>query len=65
MTIPHMIQPNYYPRGYNVHFAEQFKKELKVPINSVGSIDIEMADRLIGEAKCDMVALVRPVIADN
>ena len=65
MTIPHMIQPTYFPRGYNVHYAEKFKKVLKVPITTVGSIDMEMADKLIGEGKCDVVAMVRPIIADT
>jgi 2,4-dienoyl-CoA reductase-like NADH-dependent reductase (Old Yellow Enzyme family) len=65
MTIPHMIQPTYFPRAYNVHYAEQFKKALKVPITTVGSIDIETADKLLAEGKCDMVAMVRPIIADT
>jgi 2,4-dienoyl-CoA reductase-like NADH-dependent reductase (Old Yellow Enzyme family)/thioredoxin reductase len=65
LTIPHMIQPTYFSRGYNVHYAEMFKKVLKVPIVAVGSIDMEMADRLIGEGRCDMVAMARPIIADT
>jgi 2,4-dienoyl-CoA reductase-like NADH-dependent reductase (Old Yellow Enzyme family)/thioredoxin reductase len=64
-TIPRMIQPTYFPHGLNVPYAERFKKALKVPIVAVGSIDMEMADKIIGEGKCDIVAMVRPIIADN
>ena len=63
--IPHMIPPTYFPYGPNVHYAERFKKALKVPITAVGSIDMEMADKIIGEGKCDIVAMMRPIIADT
>jgi len=65
VTIPRMIQPTYFPHGLNVPYAERFKKALKVPITAVGSIDMEMADRIIVEGKCDIVAMVRPIIADT
>lgn len=65
LTIPRMIQPTYLPHGLNVPYAERFKKALKIPITAVGSIDMEMADKIIGEGKCDIVAMVRPIIADN
>ena len=65
MTIPRMIQPTYFPHGLNVPYAERFKKALKIPITAVGSIDMEMADKIIAERKCDVVAMVRPIIADT
>jgi 2,4-dienoyl-CoA reductase-like NADH-dependent reductase (Old Yellow Enzyme family)/NADPH-dependent 2,4-dienoyl-CoA reductase/sulfur reductase-like enzyme len=65
MTIPRMIQPTYFPHGLNVPYAERFKKALNIPIVAVGSIDMEMADKIIGEGKCDIVAMVRPIIADT
>ena len=65
LTIPRMIQPTYLPHGINVPYAERFKKALKVPVTAVGSIDMEMADKIIGEGKCDIVAMVRPIIADT
>jgi len=65
MTIPHMIQPAYFPRGYNVHYAEKFKKELKVPIATVGSVTLPMAEDIVKEGKADIVAIMRPNIADN
>jgi NADPH-dependent 2,4-dienoyl-CoA reductase/sulfur reductase-like enzyme len=64
-VIPKMIQPTYLPHEYNVHYAEQFKKALKVPIVTVGSIsDLEAADRIIAEGKADMVAMARAIFAD-
>ena len=65
LTIPHMIQPTYFPHGYNVHFAERFKKALNIPIVAVGSINMEMADQIISEGKCDIIAMARPIIADT
>ena len=59
-----MIQPAYVPRGINIHFAERFKKELKIPVTALGSIDIAMAEQIIAENKADMVAMNRALIAD-
>ena len=64
-TVPHMIQPTYFPHEYNVHRAEKLKKALSVPITAVGSIsDMESADRIIAAGKADMVAMVRAILAD-
>jgi len=63
--IPLMIQPTYLPHKYNVHYAEQFKKALKVPVATVGSIvNMEMADEIIARDQADMVAMVRAILAD-
>jgi 2,4-dienoyl-CoA reductase-like NADH-dependent reductase (Old Yellow Enzyme family)/thioredoxin reductase len=64
-VIPHMIQPTYWPHEYNVHYAERFKKALKVPIVTVGSIgDMGAADRIVAAGKADIVAMVRAIFAD-
>lgn len=63
--IPFMIQPTYLAHSYNVHYAERFRKELKVPVATVGSIvDMQMADQIIADGKADMVAMVRAILAD-
>jgi NADPH-dependent 2,4-dienoyl-CoA reductase/sulfur reductase-like enzyme len=63
--IPHMIQPTYWPHEYNVHYAEDFKKALNVPIVTVGSITtMEEAEQIIASGKADMVAMARPILAD-
>jgi 2,4-dienoyl-CoA reductase-like NADH-dependent reductase (Old Yellow Enzyme family)/thioredoxin reductase len=63
-TLPYMIQPTYLPRGLNVDFAAIFKKELRVPITTVGSLDLNMAEEIIAENKADMVAIGRTLLAD-
>jgi len=61
----HMAQPYYFPYAYNVHRAERIKKAVKIPVTCVGSIiDLEMADKIIGEGKADIVAMGRAHIAD-
>ena len=64
VTIPHMMQPTYFPHGHNVHYAERVKKAVRIPVVAVGSIDLEMADKIISEGKADIVAMARPIIAD-
>jgi 2,4-dienoyl-CoA reductase-like NADH-dependent reductase (Old Yellow Enzyme family)/thioredoxin reductase len=63
-AIPSMIQPTYFPHGMNVHYAEAFKKELAVPITTVGSIDMDMAEQIVAQGKADIVAMIRAIIAD-
>jgi 2,4-dienoyl-CoA reductase-like NADH-dependent reductase (Old Yellow Enzyme family)/thioredoxin reductase len=63
--VPFMIQPTYLPHGYNVHYAEQFKKALKVPIATVGSIlTMEEAEAIVAAGKADIVAMARAILAD-
>lgn len=65
-TLPHMIQPTYYPHMLNVHYAEYFKKHLNVPITTVGSIStMEDAEEIIASGKADIVAMARAIYADN
>jgi 2,4-dienoyl-CoA reductase-like NADH-dependent reductase (Old Yellow Enzyme family)/thioredoxin reductase len=65
-TVPHMIQPTYFPHGYNVHRAEKLKKALTIPIATVGSIsDMQMAEDIIAEGKADIVAMARAIFADT
>ena len=63
-SLPRMIQPTYLPRGINVEFAALFKKELKVPVTAVGSLNIDMAEEVLAQNKADIVAMARTLIAD-
>lgn len=63
-TCPRMIQPLYLPRGINVHYAERFKRELGIPVTTVGSLSIDMAEEIVAQGKADMVAMIRSLIAD-
>jgi 2,4-dienoyl-CoA reductase-like NADH-dependent reductase (Old Yellow Enzyme family)/thioredoxin reductase len=63
-TCPWMIQPTYLPRGTNVRYAERFKRDLSIPVCTVGSLTMDMAEEIIAEGKTDMVAMIRSIIAD-
>ena len=61
----YMIQPTYAPHCHNVHYAERFKKELSIPITTIGSIsDMQSADNIIAENKADIIAMARAILAD-
>ncbi len=62
--VKHLIQPIYFKRGYNVHYAEKFKKALTVPVATVGSLDMDMAEDVLARGQADIVAMIRSLIAD-
>lgn len=52
-------------KGPNVYLAEAIKKEVKVPISTVGAIvDPDMMEDIIASGKADIVELGRPLLAD-
>lgn len=63
-TCPRMIPPTYLPRGTNLEYAERFKRELSIPVNTVGSLTMAMAEETIAAGKADMVSMIRSIIAD-
>jgi 2,4-dienoyl-CoA reductase-like NADH-dependent reductase (Old Yellow Enzyme family)/thioredoxin reductase len=63
-TSVRVIQPTYIPRGFLVGYAARFKQELSLPVTTVGSLNVEMAETIIAEGKADMVAMIRSLIAD-
>ncbi|MBN1190846.1 MAG: FAD-dependent oxidoreductase [Dehalococcoidales bacterium] len=63
-TLPWMNQPAYFPRGLNLKYAEQFKKTLRVPVATVGSYNIELAEQVIAANQADVIAMARTLIAD-
>lgn len=58
--------PNiFYPRGCNVYLAEAIKKEVKIPVATVGGLnDPEQMEEIIASGKADVVALARALVAD-
>ena len=53
------------PEGCFVHFAEEIKKLVTIPIITGGMIrDPEIAERIIEEGKADFVSMVRQLMAD-
>ena len=54
-----------YPDGPNVYLAEDIKKQVHVPVITVGKLgNPEFAQSVIAEGRADMIALARPLIAD-
>jgi 2,4-dienoyl-CoA reductase-like NADH-dependent reductase (Old Yellow Enzyme family)/thioredoxin reductase len=61
ITHPTMFLPN----GCNVKYAEAVKKEVNIPVTTVGAITTpELAEQIIAEGKADIVAMTRAIIAD-
>lgn len=64
-TIASIIQNTYMPRPTNLYLAKKFKAAgLKIPVVSVGSFDMESAEKAVSEGDCDMVAMIRAFLAD-
>lgn len=63
--VPITTQPTYLKRGYNVHYAAELKKAgIKVPITTVGSIDLDLAAEILERGDADICAMIRTLIAD-
>jgi 2,4-dienoyl-CoA reductase-like NADH-dependent reductase (Old Yellow Enzyme family)/thioredoxin reductase len=61
LTIPSM----YVEHGCFVALAEEIKREVAIPVVAVGRIKTaEMANRVIGQGRADMVAMGRSLLAD-
>ena len=63
-SIAYMIQPTYMPMATNVRFAELFKKELDIPVTTVGSFSMDLAEEALAAGQADVVAMIRAFIAD-
>lgn len=58
------VSPMYTPEGVLVHLAEAINKEVSVPIITVNSIPVHMAEDILAQGKADFIALGRGQIAD-
>lgn len=63
-SLPHFIQPIYLPHAYLVHFAEAIKKQVNVPVITVGSLNAAEGEKALKEGKADLVSFGRALIAD-
>ena len=60
-----MSAPFYLPMGFLSHLAEGIKKEVRVPVGTVGRIqDPRLAETLLEQGKADLIATGRSLIAD-
>jgi len=66
LTPDHSFPPVYAPHGVNVKYAEACKKVAHVPVIAVGRLmDPKLIEKIIEDEQADMVALCRPIIADQ
>jgi 2,4-dienoyl-CoA reductase-like NADH-dependent reductase (Old Yellow Enzyme family)/thioredoxin reductase len=63
-SLTYAMQPTYLPLATNVRFAERMKKELDIPVTSVGSFNLDLAEEAVAGGKADMIAMIRQFIAD-
>ncbi len=63
-SLSYAMQPAYLPLATNVRFAERIKKELDIPVTSVGSFNLDLAEEAIAAGKADMIAMIRQFITD-
>jgi 2,4-dienoyl-CoA reductase-like NADH-dependent reductase (Old Yellow Enzyme family)/thioredoxin reductase len=63
-SLSYAMQPTYLPMATNVRYAERMKKELDIPVTSVGSFNLELAEEAIAAGRADMIAMIRQFIAD-
>ncbi|NMA25371.1 MAG: FAD-dependent oxidoreductase [Clostridiales bacterium] len=63
-SLSYAMQPAYLPMATNVRFAERMKKELEIPVTSVGSYNLDLAEEALRNGQADMIAMIRQFIAD-
>ncbi len=60
----HTVQPLFFEEGCLVHLAERIKREVTIPVGSVGSHNVETGERALREGKADYIVFGRALIAD-
>jgi 2,4-dienoyl-CoA reductase-like NADH-dependent reductase (Old Yellow Enzyme family)/thioredoxin reductase len=61
----YVLPPYYHPYAHNVYLAERVKKEVSIPVTTVGSIKtLAQAEDIIASEKADVVAMARQLMAD-
>jgi 2,4-dienoyl-CoA reductase-like NADH-dependent reductase (Old Yellow Enzyme family)/NADPH-dependent 2,4-dienoyl-CoA reductase/sulfur reductase-like enzyme len=63
-SLSYAMQNTYLPLATNVRFAQRFKEELDIPVTSVGSFNLDLAEEAIAGGKADMIAMIRQFITD-
>jgi len=60
-----VMDPMYYPQGWNTYTAEEIKKHVKIPVITSHTLrDPGYCERILAEGKTDMVGLSRQMVAD-
>jgi 2,4-dienoyl-CoA reductase-like NADH-dependent reductase (Old Yellow Enzyme family)/thioredoxin reductase len=60
-----VMDPMYYPQGWNTYTAAEIKKQVKIPVITSHTLrDPDYCERILAEGKTDMVGLSRQMVAD-
>ncbi len=60
-----VMDPMYYPQGWNTYTAEEVKKHVRIPVITSHTLrDPGYCEKILAEGKADMVGLSRQMIAD-
>ena len=60
-----VMDPMYYPEGWNTYTAEEIKKHVKIPVITSHSLrNPAYCEKILAEGKTDMVGFSRQLIAD-
>jgi 2,4-dienoyl-CoA reductase-like NADH-dependent reductase (Old Yellow Enzyme family)/thioredoxin reductase len=60
-----VMDPMYYPQGWNTYAAEEVKKHVRIPVITSHTLrDPAYCEKILAEGKADLVGLSRQMIAD-
>lgn len=60
-----VMDPMYYPQGWNTYTAEEVKRHVKIPVITSHTLrDPDYCEKILAEGKADMAGLSRQMIAD-
>jgi 2,4-dienoyl-CoA reductase-like NADH-dependent reductase (Old Yellow Enzyme family)/thioredoxin reductase len=60
-----VMDPMYYPQGWNTYTAEEVKKHVAIPVITSHTLrDPDYCEKILAEGKADMVGLSRQMVAD-
>ena len=60
-----VMDPMYYPQGWNTYTADEVKKHVKIPVITSHTLrDPAYCEKILSEGKTDLVGLSRQMIAD-
>jgi len=55
----------FYERGVNVHYAQEMKKHVKIPVSTIGALnEPQMLEDIISSGRADAVVMGRALLAD-
>ena len=60
-----VMDPMYYPQGWNTYTAEEVKKNVKIPVITSHTLrDPDYCEKILAEGRTDLVGLARQMVAD-